>query len=265
VHGYIKFTTANETLANATPMTIDIYIEQGLSATETYTIEIDKGVIPDARCRKVGAIFNPTNVNLRDEEYYCNRFNARSKCALGDLSGRYGLLYAQNHGFNTTWYDHQLSLNGRYSITDRSVFIRNSTGGPVTCANIKFADPTMQRRRASTASVLGISQATMAGWAMLAVVFLVVYGLCVAWTSASPIFFTKAQPVTQSALAAAKETGPQANQGHSPSAVPSVSKTNPSLAAPSAKPKVADRWLRFARHLAAQGANDGDLSFMYSD
>ncbi|KAJ1970073.1 hypothetical protein H4R34_006105, partial [Dimargaris verticillata] len=142
-------------------MAIDIYIEQGLSATETYTIEIYKGIIPDARCRKAGAIFNPTNVNMRDEEYYCNRFNARSKCALGDLSGRFGVFYAQNHGFNTTWYDYQLSLNGYHSIADRSVFIRNSTGGPVTCANIKFADPTMQRRRASATPTLGTSQALM--------------------------------------------------------------------------------------------------------
>ncbi|RKP35577.1 hypothetical protein BJ085DRAFT_11630, partial [Dimargaris cristalligena] len=128
---------------------IDIQIDQGLDHDEMYTLSIREKPAKNYECKHPSNFFNPTQVKLKSSAYTCNQYeDDPDACAAGDLSGKHGGFYAYERGFHASWYDNQISLVGQpNSVVDHSVFVMNSAGKPVTCANIKQP---MQPNQAST-------------------------------------------------------------------------------------------------------------------
>ncbi|EDV22758.1 uncharacterized protein TRIADDRAFT_58654 [Trichoplax adhaerens] len=73
----------------------------------------------DNPCRRLGQIYNPTNMNI-------NQHSAMNLLPIGDLSGKFGNLTNQL-GVNSSFLHYQLQLFGEFSVVGRSIAIRSSS------------------------------------------------------------------------------------------------------------------------------------------
>ncbi|KAJ1969478.1 hypothetical protein H4R35_006128 [Dimargaris xerosporica] len=112
---------------------------QGLNEGEQYNYFINEHKVPNGGdCSKTGFMFDPTDIFANPTSYKCTN-DGYQKCAIGDLTGRGGVLVGAAKGQSSTlqWQDKRLRLRGSSEINGRSIVLFDQQERMILCGNIK--------------------------------------------------------------------------------------------------------------------------------
>ncbi|KAA1106925.1 hypothetical protein PGTUg99_010162 [Puccinia graminis f. sp. tritici] len=125
------------------PLTSVTVKYSGLDAGKDYTYFIHEKSVTGTDCSTAGDHLDPRKVNpTKDPKFHCDRHRP-SRCEVGDLSGKHGVLKGNGPAETplAVYYDAHLALTySQRGILGKSVVIHDPTGAAVACGNV--VDPT---------------------------------------------------------------------------------------------------------------------------
>ncbi|KAA1109979.1 hypothetical protein PGT21_005475 [Puccinia graminis f. sp. tritici] len=111
----------------------------GLEAGKDYTYFIHEKPVTGTDCSTAGDRLDPRKVNTtKDPKFLCDRHRP-SRCEVGDLSGKHGVLKGNGQAETPlpVYYDANLALTySRRGILGKSIVIVDPTGTAVACGNV---------------------------------------------------------------------------------------------------------------------------------
>ncbi|KAJ1984472.1 hypothetical protein H4R34_000619 [Dimargaris verticillata] len=110
----------------------------GLTEGEQYNYFINENKVPEnGDCSKTGMMYDPDDIYANPTAYKCTN-DGSNKCAIGDLTGRGGVLVGAAKGQNSTleWRDKRVRLRGSHDITGHSIVLFDQQERMILCGNI---------------------------------------------------------------------------------------------------------------------------------